>query len=331
MKKITKIISCLLVASVLIGCSSNINGNKQDRLLPYRIVDQNEAIKYYLSNDDYFNNYSEYDIQYRTQDKDGTIESLKEYGAKQMCDFTDKEKDTINLAMDEIETILKDNGYHLPEIDEIVFIKSTQNEEGGAVAYTHGTQIYMSYILPLYLRTSKENHQKGLSILVHEIFHCLTRNDSDFRKDMYNLIHFNIADQDFEIPSEIKKITISNPDVEKHDAYATFTINDKKKDCFMLNICTKAFENKGDEYSSHYKFILVPVNKEADDKDFYFIEESQDYWDVFGENTKYIADPEECMADNFGYALAYGLDGSMKYKNPEIIQGIIDLLNSEEK
>lgn len=32
------------------------------------------------------------------------------------------------------------------------------------------------------------------------------------------------------------------------------------------------------------------------------------------------------MADNFGYALIYGLNGLTDYKSPKIIQGIIDFL-----
>lgn len=320
MRKIVIILSFLLVIS-LFGCS--LNKNKQDRIFKYRIANKDEAMQYYQSNDDYFNSLSEYDIQYRTQNINGTIEDLKKYGCTQMSEFTDIEIETLNSAMDELEMIIKESGYHLPEIDEIVFIKSTQNEEGGSVAYTHGTQIYMNNILPLYLRTGKQNHQKGLSVLAHEIFHCLTRCNKDFRKEMYDLINFSIADKEYDIEDDIKRITISNPDVEHHDAFATFTINGEKKDCYMLNICTKPFENKGDQYSDHYKFILVPINKQKDDKDNYFIEEFDDYWNVFGENTKYIADPEECMADNFGYALVYGLDG-MKYSNPEIIQGIIN-------
>lgn len=328
MKK--SVIIFFLIITSLFGCSSNNNDIKQERVLSYKFANQKEAAECYLSNDDYFNNYSEYDIEYRTQSKDGTIESLKEFGANQMRDFTDEEKGAINSAMDEIETIIKENGYRLPKIDEMTFIKSTQNEEGGAVAYTHGTQIYMSNILPLYLRTNKQNHQKGLSILAHEIFHCLTRNNSEFRKDMYSLISFNIVEKDFDIPNDIKRMVISNPDVEHHDAYAAFTINGKKKDCFLLNICTQPFEKKGDQYADHYEIILVPTNKDTDDKDFYYIEESEDYWEVFGENTKYITDPEECLADNFGYALVYGLDGSMKYENPEIIQAMIDLLNSDK-
>jgi hypothetical protein len=49
---------------------------------------------------------------------------------------------------------------------------------------------------------------------------------------------------------------------------------------------------------------------------------------VFGKNTGYVNDPEECLADNFSYALVYGIEGRDKqgYPNPEIIQGILDYL-----
>lgn len=327
MKKVIQIINCFVII-ILFGCS--FNTNKQDRVFSYKIASKDEAVSYYLANEDYFNNFSEYDIKYRTQDKNGTLDSLKEYGTSQMLDFKDKEIDSINKAMAEIEEIIKENDYNLPKLDEIVFIKSSQKEEGGSVAYTHGSEIYMNNIIPIYLSTNEKNHQKGLSILAHEIFHCLTRSNSTFKKDMYGLINFTVADKDFVVPDSIKKMIISNPDVEHHNAYATFTINNEKKDCFMLNICTKAFENKGDEYIDNYKFILVPVDLKASDSDFYFIEESSDYLDIFGENTKYIADPEECLADNFSYALIYGLNGTMNYPNPEIIEGIINLLKTNK-
>ena len=40
-----------------------------------------------------------------------------------------------------MEKVLKDNGYTLPPQDEIVLIKTTMDEEPGAAAYTHGTEI----------------------------------------------------------------------------------------------------------------------------------------------------------------------------------------------
>ena len=50
---------------------------------------------------------------------------------------------------------------------------------------------------------------------------------------------------------------------------------------------------------------------------------------LYGANTDYDIDPEECMADNFKYAMYYGIDGKdgQGYANPEIIQGIIDIVS----
>ena len=50
---------------------------------------------------------------------------------------------------------------------------------------------------------------------------------------------------------------------------------------------------------------------------------------MFGTNTGYVIDPEECMADNFAFAMLYGIEGEngKGYPNPEIIQGIIDIMS----
>ena len=70
---------------------------------------------------------------------------------------------------------------------------------------------------------------------------------------------------------------------------------------------------------------LVPV----DGSDIYYTpEQAENFDEIFGTNTDYVVDPEECMADNFGYALAYGMDGPNGdgYPNPEIIEGIMEYL-----
>lgn len=70
---------------------------------------------------------------------------------------------------------------------------------------------------------------------------------------------------------------------------------------------------------------LVPI----DGTDTYWTaEDASNFDEVFGTNTDYVIDPEECMADNFSYLITYGMDGpeGKGYPNPEIIQGIADIL-----
>ena len=54
-------------------------------------------------------------------------------------------------------------------------------------------------------------------------------------------------------------------------------------------------------------------------------EQADNFDEVFGTNTDYVIDPEECMADNFSFAMDCGMDGpeGKGYPNPEIIEGII--------
>ena len=71
--------------------------------------------------------------------------------------------------------------------------------------------------------------------------------------------------------------------------------------------------------------VLVPTDGTDT---FYLPEQSSNFDDVFGSNTDYTTDPEECMANNFADAMQYGLRGrnGQGYPDPEIIQGIIDIL-----
>lgn len=75
-------------------------------------------------------------------------------------------------------------------------------------------------------------------------------------------------------------------------------------------------------FSSCNTTALIPI----DGTDVYYTpEQASNFDDVFGKNTSYVIDPEECMADNFEYAMFYGMDGR-GYPNPEIIQGVIDIV-----
>ena len=67
--------------------------------------------------------------------------------------------------------------------------------------------------------------------------------------------------------------------------------------------------------------MLVPLDDLNSPFD---IDEVSDFWDKMGRNTSYVAAPEECLADNFSYAIVYGLDGD--YESPQLIEAILEAL-----
>ena len=321
MKKMLSCLAAILLAAVFSTCAC---AEGENSVLHYHFADREEAVACYLSNTEYFDSIGPRDIQYKTNDKNGTVEVLKEFGAAQMMEFSDEEKAAIESALAEMEADLESGGYTLPELEEITMIRSTQHEESDSGAYTHKTQIYLGQdVTDLLCSEDKETREFGKSVLWHEIFHCLTRSNPDFRKDMYGIIHFTVQDQEYAIPPSVFEQFITNPDVEHHNAFATFKINGEDIDCFAALIATEPFEKEGDSFFDCEETALVPV----DGSDAYYVpEDAENFWDVFGRNTEYVIDPEECMADNFSFAMTYGPDGT-EYENPEMIEAILTYLS----
>lgn len=338
-KRIIIILSIIMI--VLCGCASVRDNSitrteestrttelseKSSSLIKYHFASKNEGRELLLSNKEYFKKFNQNDLDYKMQKKGATMDEYLSYAGDQVMDFTDEEKKMIADHFTKMEAVLKENDYTLPPTDEIVLIKTTLEEEKGADAYTHGTQIYISAASLEGVLSGDEEYNGYLDYIYwHELFHCLTRCNPDFRAAMYKLIHFTVADKDFELPPSVYEYHISNPDVEHFNSYATFHIDGKDIDCFTDFVTLKHFEKKGDSFFDSYTTALVPV----DGSDIYYTPEQADnFYEVFGKNSGYVIDPEECMADNFSFALNYGIEGlgGMGYPNPEIIEGIIDYL-----
>ena len=312
------------------------NLRKNNKKIKFRFADLKEAQNLYLSNTEYLNNFTQYDLDYKLNKKNATLEEFKTFGVSQMLEFTDKEKELISKQIGEMEKTLENQKMSLPFNEEIIFIKSTQKEENGSLAYTHGTQIYFGNNFMYWLNDMDNNIRKKFQVnkvFWHELFHCMTRANKTFRKDMYGIIHFTVMETDFTIPKSIHEISISNPDVEHHDSYATFNINGKDIDCYIVFTASKPFINPGDSFFRCMQTCIVPIDSKGE---FYLPEEADNFWEIFGRNTKYVIDPEECMADNFSYAVLN--EEYQKYfecklfelnfKNPEIIEKIINYLKS---
>ncbi len=307
--------------------------NSADFSIKHRYASREEGKELLLSNKNYYDDFTQNELDYKMQKKNAKMDEYLIFAGEQVLDFTDEEKTLIDNYLTEFETKLKENHYVLPELDEIVFIKTTMDEEPGAGGYTHGSQIYFSsFIMEMAISSdgeTKEYYDESMRIMLwHEMFHCITRNNPEFRKKMYELIHFTVCEEDFLLPPTVLEYHISNPDVEHHDSFATFHIQGKDIPCFIDWVTTKHYEKEGETFFDYATTALIPI----DGTDIYYTPEEADNFDeVFGKNTDYVYDPEECMADNFSLAMEYGMDGpdGKGYPNPEIIEGILSSVKTE--
>lgn len=284
--------------------------------LSWHFADKEEGIQCRLSNEKYLNGLNQEDLNFRTQKKGATLEEFKEFSAAQVLEFTEEEKEFLDQCMKELEEHINQKGYQLPVQEDIIFIKTTMADEGGAGAYTHQNQIYL---YEDFCSDYFENKFSFEILLAHEMFHCLTRQNPDFKAKIYGVIGAEVMEKEIEFPKEVREKLLSNPDVESFDSYATFTINGEKKKCVVFPYLVRGFEKKGDSFFDAVETKLMPID---DTSKLYSVKEATDFWEVFGKNTDYILAIEETMADNFSYAVMLDKEEIKVFPNPEILQEI---------
>lgn len=325
----------LAVILIMYGVTA-IASNKKD-LAPidsnikihYHCASMDEGQQLIVANSEYYNRLTQMDLDWRMRKTGTTKEELMNFAKSCVQDFTKKDKKTIAKVMAFIEKRLRNIGANLPfPQNDIVFIKTNMEEEGGAGGYTHKTGIYLNAgFLDMVNNDSRLLDKLG-NLVAHELFHCLTRNSLEFRRRMYNLIGFTIMENNIVFAPDIQEKILANPDVEHIDNYAEFTINGVKRNCALIVLYTMSWEEALEKYGKDKsvffyfnKSVLVPID-ELDT--YYSVSEVPDFWDVMGRNTEYVFAPEECLADNFAYAVLLGSDNA--YKTPQLIADIITFL-----
>ena len=332
----------MLLTVMLVACSKDDNAvvpptPPSGTVINFHLATADEARWLMQSNTEHYAKMSQLDIDWRLKKTDGTLSELQAMAWQQTRDFTESEKQFFAMAIGIIEDSLRQIGCSLPIPPEIVFIKTTMKEECDPAAYTIKNQIffgekYIAKKMPQVGKTAEENRAALMDFtetVAHELFHTTTRNSPVFRQQMYDLIGFTVMSEDLVFPEVIANRILINPDVEHMDNYAEFTIGGKKTRCEIVAFYTKTWaeahaERGGDvSFFDFVKPFLVPID---DMSRTYTIEDVSDFWDVVGRNTDYVIAPEECLADNFAFAVVRGMHPVKPYKTPELIGNIIDLL-----
>lgn len=283
---------------------ANIQFNLASDILKNRIqfASIEKAISLLNTEDAYTNGWSQFDIDARVQKSNSTKdEQFKNINAN-VSAWTDEEIEKINKRLVAIDKVINKNGYHLNLPSEIYLIKSTMKDEGGADGYTRANCIVLKDDI---MSLTKEQLQ---DIIIHEVFHVLTRHDSIIRKDLYSIIGFHIMNE-VAYPENIKDFKISNPDAAKKDSYITIKKDGKDVDCMMILYSDKPYTSGS--FFEYLKIGLLKLKgkttKEIDYSDgiatIYTFKDVSGFFTQIGKNTPYLLDPEEILAENFVFAI----------------------------
>lgn len=314
-------ILCLAFSTMASWAQSNKFANSV-----FRFATRAEAQMLITELDDYTRNWNQFDIDVRLQKPQGRKSALLQFAMDQTLNWSDEEKARISKTMKSLDTEIKKQKYNLDFPKEIVFVKTTQKEEGNAEAYTRMNWIAIGEEA---LKSSSDTDLKYL--VAHELFHLLTRQNANFKKDMYQIIGFEVAEKEILFPSDLAEIRISNPDISRYDSYGTFTIGGQKQYCTMVIYTDKPYN--GNTLFDYMKIGLVPLNGEfipvqkSGKTIIYSLDEAEDFYTQVGKNTSYVINPEEIMADNFAFTLI----GKKDLPNPEIIQNTQKVLKANNR
>lgn len=320
-KTFTKILLLAgLILTVFTACQKD-DGSSVNNHLRYHFASQEEGRQLKMANTAYFDGLNQNDLDWKTWHSGASLAEYKALAEAQIVDFTEEEKQIVNSAMDFVESRCAELGIQLPFHDELIFIKSNMADEGYAGGYTHKNEIYLSsYVLGYATRASQGEYGDldreyflhfTHELVAHEIFHVLTRGDAQFRQRIYSLVGFTVMDHDVEFGPAVRNVLESNPDVERYDNWAEFTIGGVKRRCILTAVYTSSYAeavaiDSGANFFYYTQGVLVPLDEP---NTMIPIDQATDFYDIMGHNSDYLLAAEEYLADNFSYLIAYGLDG----------------------
>ena len=329
-----KVIKAIFTLFFLLLCLSS----KAQTQIKLKFATLSEAQSFISADDHYTKGLSPFDIDSRVGKVNSTVQELKELQKAECREWFQSEIDIICKSFKIIEQRLVEGGYNIPLPTEVVMIKTTMREEGNAGAYTRENQIYVGSGV-VGLRKMRDGTELPIpsaeslcSLMAHELFHVLTRNNLNFKSAMYRIIGFTRLEKEIQFPDDVLTLRISNPDVSCYDSYANITVNGVKQNCTMINVANKAYE--GGSFFRYLKVGFIPLDNNftpivKDGKTvIYDLDDATDFYNLVGRNTGYVINPEECLADNFSIAVN-GFQPSPRRQelpNPEIIEKIREAL-----
>jgi len=265
-------------------------------------VDAKKAKQMLTQEDEFTKSWSQFDIDSRMNKTGSSKEQLFDFITQQVRSWTLEEQQKIKAIAKAVDQKIVEQQFQIDFPDHIYFIKTTGNEEGGAAGYTRSNYIVIKEEL---LAGEAESFQK---LIIHELFHVLSRSNSDFRKQMYSVIGFTITNE-IGYPESLAPFRITNPDAPQTDNFIALTVDGKSVDCMMVLFADRNYSGGGFfDYlnvgflrleGKHKKSIFLQDEAPV----IYGMKEVSGFFEQVGKNTQYIIHPEEIMAENFVIAL----------------------------
>ncbi len=271
--------------------------------------------------DDFIRALSPFDRAVRMKSgKDVSEADFLAFVGEHNLEWTDAEKEKISTALEPLQEKFKTLALPFPKT--VLLIKTTGGEDSNS-PYTRSHAI----ILPQ--ATIAKPVDEFRKVLIHELFHILSRANPTLRDRLYAAIGF-VKCEEAEYPAELKPVKLTNPDAPSNTH--CISLKHAGQDIWAIPILYSR-TNRYDTTTHRSLFTYLqprllavahdPANPAAKpsftgkDTKILRLEETTGFYEQVGQNTKYIIHPEEIVADNFGLLISGG-----KAASPDVLQKI---------
>ena len=212
----------------------------------------------------------------------------------------------------------------LPET--VILAKTTGNEEAGAF-YTRGDAIF----IPQQVMGAPDEFLG--KIMLHELFHVLSRHDSQLRDNLYASVGF-VRTTELALPSPLDEQKITNPDVPIFQHLIQVGVDGEQRWAAPIIYSDTAYDPAKERsffpyiklelliYDWDGKSAPVPASRNGAPHLMAF-EEVEGFFDQIGQNTNYLFHAEEILAENFTLLVQGG-----EVMSPEVLERISSVFAS---
>lgn len=283
-----------------------------------------EGVKAISKRDRFLNSLSRFDLQSRLQtDRTVTVDDLLRFTTREVVAWKKEEVENVTKAVQSIRGRLA--GFRSLFPKQVLLVKTTGKEEGNA-AYCRGNAV----VLPLKVLKYKSPQLERL--LIHELFHILSRHNAERREKLYAIVGFKPCNE-IKLPASLAHRKITNPDAPTIDFYIELTegIRQVKAAPVLYASADRYDVKKGGSFFRYLVFRLMVIENvdgkwRAVEKEGQAVvlkpNKTPDYLKQIGGNTNYIIHPDEILADNFVHLVKK----SENLATPRIIEEMKKLL-----
>ena len=266
-------------------------------MIKLNCLKKNKAQEVIIQKDDYLDKLTLFNIRKITKDKDITKKEFIESLPDKCIDWEDNQ-------IEKILDIEANINFKLAELDfkfnlDVDLVR-TNGQDSFDLPYTRSNTIY--------LPKNEDKKQKlghiNSHLIVHEVFHIISRKYPQIRNILYYLMGFKLLNKPFDIERFVPSYVI-NPDALEYNHYIKVLYNKNTYKAFPVIFFKK------NKFKWQYLVLL-----DEEENFIKLVDRSKTTFEYIKYNTGYLSHPEEICAENFRQWIM----GSEDLNNPRLLK-----------